>query len=246
MNSLIAAFQFLTIFPFCSKKEADETAFARSVRYFPIVGIALAAILSLAYLLIRTKFSDMTGCLMVVTLLVMLTKGLHLDGLSDSFDALLSGRSREDMLAIMKDHHSGALGTAALVLVLLLKVFLLSEIFEFLKIPALFLALAGARSAMSLLLGNLPYLRGSEGLGYVFQKDLSSKDWMIAVGIGAVVAVAAFQLVGIGVFVLGLATIYGFGLYVKHKLGGITGDILGAANEIGELAFLFWLRVFLN
>lgn len=246
MNSVISAFQFLTVFPIPFKSQPSETQYARSVRYFPVVGIVLAAILSAIYLLVRTKFSDPTGCLIVVVLLAVFTKGLHLDGLSDSFDALLSGRPREDMLSIMKDHNSGALGTVALVLVLLLKVYLLGEVFEYLKVQALFLVLAGSRAGMSMLLGNMPYVRGNEGLGYLFQKDLKASDWMIAVAIGAVMAIASFQLVGIGVYILSLVTIWAFGVYVKHKIGGITGDILGAANEIGEIAFLFWLRVFLS
>jgi len=246
MNSVITAFQFLTVFPTFKKPQVDEKSFARSVKFFPLVGVFLACILSLAYLVLRIKFSDETSCAVLVVLLVFFTKGLHLDGLSDSFDALLSGRSREEMLGIMKDHHSGALGTAVLVCVLLLKVFLLVEVYQYLKIPALFLMLAGSRSGMSLLLGYLPYLRGPEGLGYVFQRGLKIWDWGIAVLIGLLVALITFQWIGMAVFFLSLASIWIFGLYVKRKLGGITGDICGAANEIGEVLFLFWFRIFLQ
>lgn len=247
MNSILTAFRFLTLLPIPMKILPDQpSVFARSTRYFPVVGLALAALLAIAYLILSLRFSDLAVCLMLVVLLVFFTKGLHLDGLSDSFDALLSGHSREEMLAIMKDHWSGALGTAALVSVLLLKVFLLAEIPAREKIPALFLTLAGARSGMSFLLGTLDYLRGSEGLGYLFKSGLTRADWMIALAIGAVVSVISFPALGILVYGFGLLSIWLFGLWVKRKLGGVTGDILGAANEIGEVAFLLWLRIFLS
>ncbi len=245
MASLIAAFQFLTLFPIPTKPSEKKEVFAHSVRYFPLVGVVLALILSIAYELLIVKFEDPAVCLMLVILLFFLTKGLHIDGLSDTFDAILSGQSREKMLVIMKDHNSGALGTAVLVFVLLLKVFLLSEIFEYMKFPALFLALAGSRAGMSLILGLFPYLRGSEGIGFSFTKYLTRVDWMIAVLIGLAVALVSCRFYGLFAFAAGLATILIFAWLVNRKLGGITGDVVGAANEIGEVAMLFWLKVFL-
>lgn len=247
MKSLITAFQFLTLLPLTKEPGQIETSgFARSTRYFPVVGIFLAVVLSVCSALLSSRFSGLTVAVMLVILLALLTRGLHLDGLSDTFDALFSGKSKDQMLALMKDHWSGALGTAALLSVLLLKIFLLAEIPDPSKIPALFLALAGARSGMSFVIGNFPYARGTEGLGYLFRKDITSTDWMIAIMISVIVALAAFPWIGILSLALGLISVGFFARFVNKKLGGLTGDVYGASNEIGEVAILFWLKIFLG
>ena len=247
MKSLIAAFQFLTIFSLSKKNQEMDTAlFSRAVRYFPVVGVFLAAVLSILYVPLSFKFSAQAVSLILVMILAVFTKGLHLDGLSDTFDALLSGKSREEMLALMKDHWSGALGTAAVLSIFLLKVFLLAEIPDHSKIPALFLTLTGSRAGMSLILGNFPSARGIEGLGSLFKKEMTQHDWMIAVLTSAIVALITFPWTGLLSLAFGLTCVWLFSCYANSKLGGVTGDVCGAANEIGEVAILFWLKVFLN
>ncbi|MBI4397712.1 MAG: adenosylcobinamide-GDP ribazoletransferase [Candidatus Omnitrophica bacterium] len=239
MKSFVAALQFLTVFPVAAKFSTDS--FSRSVRYFPLVGVMLAAILAAAYWLMRFKLDDGLVCLILVTLLFFLTKGLHADGVSDTFDALFSGKSKDQMLDILKDPHSGALGTSALILVFLLKIFLLNKIYESEKIAALFLMLAGSRGGMSLMLGAFPYARGPEGLGFAFKENLKRLDWMMALGISLAVAIVAAGFSGALALTFAVASMYGFAAYAAKKLGGITGDVLGAANEIGEIAILFGL-----
>ncbi|MBI5123898.1 MAG: adenosylcobinamide-GDP ribazoletransferase, partial [Candidatus Omnitrophica bacterium] len=120
MSSFLAALQFLTIVPISIKKISVKQI-SRAVIYFPIVGLLLGLALWAAdYLLILAQFDPLISNIIIVVLLIIATGGLHLDGLSDTSDALFGGRDKTEMLRIMRDPHVGTMGVLAIISTLML------------------------------------------------------------------------------------------------------------------------------
>ena len=173
---------------------------------------------------------------MVLALGAILTGGLHEDGLSDTADGLFGGWTRERRLEIMKDSRSGSYGVAALVLVTLLRWTALAAVLEA-GGWALPLAVAVlSRVPMVVLMAWLPNARGaglSQSLG---RPDLRQALTAAGVGLGVALAVAG----GPGLAMAGAAgaAALGLGLVARAKIGGQTGDILGASQQLSEAAAL--------
>jgi adenosylcobinamide-GDP ribazoletransferase len=170
----------------------------------------------------------------VVLLLMVFSGCLHLDGLSDTADGFLSSRSRERTLEIMKDSHVGAMGVIAIVGVLLLKFAALASIPPARLWPAVLLMPLAGRAAIVIHLAVLPYAR-PDGLARVFYQR---RVWPAAVVSALLlVAVAWFvlDLKGFGIWVLWLVATLALAAYVRRKIGGTTGDTLGAVCEIIEV-----------
>jgi len=169
--------------------------------------------------------------------LSILTRGLHLDGLADSVDALLG--PREKALEIMRDPHIGTFGTLAIVGVILAKFVLLLNLGRDWHALLLFPTLG--RMAALLPMYSLPYLRG-EGKVSPF---LPMGKGTLGVGLLFSLALSSLLLWPVGVVVFGIVLFYGLAvsLYLKRRLGGVTGDLLGATVETAEVVSLMTLGV---
>jgi adenosylcobinamide-GDP ribazoletransferase len=122
LRSVIVAWHFLTSVPLCKRHHDPSPAeLAGSMVWYPFVGVVLGAILAISDLLLRQWLSSEVSAVIGVGLLVMLTRGLHQDGLADTLDGLAGGRTPSDRLAIMKDPRIGALGATGLTLSLILR-----------------------------------------------------------------------------------------------------------------------------
>lgn len=166
--------------------------------------------------------------------LALVTRGLHLDGLADTFDAMGSGRPAEDALRIMKDSHIGALGAVSLILVLFLKASALSEVSHRGLWQVFVLAPCLSRWGLNVLAASSSYARPAGGLGKPF---VGRKTWRTLPVSGATALAAAWFLAGIwgievflGVVFWSLATAF----YFRRRFGGVTGDVLGAHLELTE------------
>jgi adenosylcobinamide-GDP ribazoletransferase len=238
LRPIAAAFAFLTRLPLGSQTVgAGAGELGRSITWFPLVGAALGTILIGTERLLRGHLSAGLAAVGLVALLAMLTGGLHLDGLADLFDALGGGRGdRARMLEIMKDSRIGAHGAAALFLVLAGKALAAGEAIQRGESWRLFAAPVLARWAVIPLLIFFRYAR-ADGLGKPFHRD-----GRLAHLLGATALCAA--LVGwLGRPVLlpagaALAAALAVGMWIDRRLGGLTGDVYGAAIELSELAFL--------
>lgn len=240
MNSLGAAIRFLTILPLPAGRQTTETDLARSIPFFSVVGLLLGIIAAGAGSVLQRFTPQPVAAVLLLLLLLAFSGGLHLDGLADTADGIFSARSREDMLAIMRDHHIGALGAAAVVCLLLLKFAALSSLprADFWR-AALLMPLAG-RCALVFHLAWLPYAR-PQGLGSAFFK---AKSGWAATGAAGLLALTGTLLLGktgslLAVLCLALAGL--LAAWFFRKLGGATGDTLGAACELLELAPLLFL-----
>jgi adenosylcobinamide-GDP ribazoletransferase len=175
---------------------------------------------------------------LLAALLAGLTGGLHLDGLADVFDALGGGRGdRARMLEIMRDSRIGAHGATALTLLLIAKTAALAQLVDRRDLPSLLAFPTVARWLAAVLVVLFPYAR-AEGVGRAFSGEAGRTQAAVATVIAVVVVAMlgpSFILPAIGTAVAVLA----FAFWMHRRLGGLTGDVYGAAIELGEVVMLF-------
>lgn len=238
MRPFLAAFQFLTILPV--RARFDEEHFARAPFWFPVVGLTLGVLVASAdALLTRVGFSPLLASILSIGLLAALSGGLHLDGLADTADGFLSARPRERALEIMRDSRIGAMGALALFFVLALKCAALSELQGGIRWRALVLAPVAGRAMQLAVMNSLPYARKEGGLASVFIRHkhpalfLWPAFWLLITAMLAHgPANGCVTATGIGMAVLSLS------IWSQRRIGGFTGDTLGATSEISEALVL--------
>lgn len=236
------ALQFLSSLPIRLPGMPQPQELGRSLLFYPLVGLLLGALLyALNWLLAGTPL--LLHAALLLSAWVLLSGGLHLDGLADSADAWLGGfGDRERTLTIMKDPRSGPIAVVTLVLVLLLKFTALLALIEQQNGAALLLAPLLGRSAMLGLFLTTPYVRAG-GLGQALADHLprlAGKQVLLLSAL-ACVLIAGWS----GVFAVGLAIVIFFWLRqaMLRRLGGTTGDTAGALLELLEVAVLVGLAL---
>lgn len=249
-HSMVAAFQLLSRFPVPVQVPYEERVLRRSVIFYPAVGFAIGLVLLAAGYLLSAVLPAAVAAALLTGIWVALTGGLHMDGLMDTADGILSHRSRERMLEIMKDSRVGAMGVMACVLQLLLKFALLDALLQKGWSAGAGLVLAApvwSRWFMVAAIALWPYARGKEGMGSMFT-GVGSRQLL-----GCSVLAVLLSLGGLAVFGGGLRDAFVFssaGLLlaglggallarrIAAKLGGLTGDTYGAVNELVETGLL--------
>ena len=236
MASLILAVRFLTIVPVPGREAAGPGALGRAAWWFPVVGLGLGAALAAADRLLAQAFPPMLAAVLVLVAWKVATGGIHLDGLADSLDGL-GGATREQRLAIMRDSRIGVFGAAGLMLCILTAVIALAELPAELRGMALMASPALGRIAPALA-GSVAAAAPRGGLGADFLDGLSR--WCGPVQLVAAGAALALALGVVGIVPVAAAagaTLLWAALMIR-RLGGLTGDALGAALEVAELAAL--------
>ena len=233
MKAIFTALSFLTIFPFPPLGD-----FKKAPGFFPLVGLFLGAILWGISVLVGKLPSYLVAFLIVFSLII-LTRGLHLDGLSDACDALMGGFTREEVLRIMRDPHIGAFGVLSIQTVIAGKVLFLIPLLP--QKGVLFLFPMWGRTTVLLPMLFLPYLRDQ---GKVSPFYPPKRGVMVS---GLVFStLMSFFLLGIrGLLGFGICLLYGFmvSFYYRKRLGGYTGDLLGALIETTEVVGLLCLNL---
>lgn len=246
-RKFLIAIQFLTSFPIKIKGEVSAQELGRSSVFFPLVGAILGGSLVLVNLICSRFFPPLIAAVLIVIALVLLTGGLHLEGFADTVDGLASRKSKDEILAIMRDSRIGAIGVAGVVLILLLKVGLLQSIPRHSLNFALILMPALSRWSLVLAACISPYARSTAGLGKPFTEYTKSKELLIATFCTFVPIIALLRTNGAILCVLALGLTLGFAKLIIKRIGGFTGDTFGALNEIMEvmvllaLLFEYWL-----
>ena len=239
LRGLTTALRTLTALP-VQGQEADAPSAA--LPWFPAVGFVLATLIYTIIIIVRWVGGEAWAGAPAIAALVAqaaLTGGLHLDGLADWADGFWGGRDRDHTLAIMKDSRIGAFGAMALILVLLGKWACIARLVEHDAITWLFAAMMIARAAQVYLAVALPYGRPEGGKAATFVEGADERSMWIALGS----ALVASLVLGLGwgvvaAFLIALAAAKGFSVWCRRRVGGITGDLLGAANELIELLVL--------
>ncbi|HHX74139.1 MAG TPA: adenosylcobinamide-GDP ribazoletransferase [Firmicutes bacterium] len=246
MKRFFLALRFLTVWPFGSDGEVTAADLAASTVYYPPVGALLGLVLYGFYTAAQRLWPALAAAVLTVMLWELLSAGLHLDGLMDTFDGLGVRGNLEKRLTVMKDSRVGAFGVQAAVLAMLLKSAAVAGLAESPRAGVLlFLAPVCGRTAMVVLMGTCRYARDGSGLGRVFLEHTGGGRVVLAVVLALVLAFAA---AGTRVF-LPAAVLAVFFLLLRYffnlNFGGVTGDILGAACELHELATLLLLPLLL-
>ncbi|MHC5053392.1 MAG: adenosylcobinamide-GDP ribazoletransferase [Planctomycetota bacterium] len=238
-GGLTTAFRTLTILSLPGREEGGTAA---ALPWFPAVGLVMgAALYGLTALAGLSPWGAWPAgaAFLVVAGGVVLTRGLHLDGLADAADALGSLAPRERMLAIMKDSAVGAFGVLALVLVLGAKWIAVARLVESGTAGWIVAAYVVSRAAQVELAVVLPYARAEGGTARAFVRDARGAhragSWALALVMVTLVCGPA----GVAALVGGWLLARALGWRFIKALGGVTGDLLGATSEIVETAVLF-------
>lgn len=238
IRSIIIALRFLTILPLPDKEEIRKEELGNSMAYFPLIGIFIGLLLVFAYTVLMKFFSPLLTAVLVTGLWAGFTGFLHLEGFVDAADGFSASREKEKILAIMKDHHCGAKGVIALAFLILLKTVLVNDIPDRLLVASLLLTPAIGRWVMVYAASTCPYARKGEGFGKAFVENVKLKELLIASGILVTAGIGLLQVKFIVVMIPVLVLAFSSCFYVKRKIGGVTGDILGAMNELAEAVSL--------
>ncbi|MDD3155295.1 MAG: adenosylcobinamide-GDP ribazoletransferase [Victivallaceae bacterium] len=235
------ALSVLSVLPCGKNFQPDEMELSRSVNAFPLVGILLGGIVALAGMLLQTGLPILPLAVALVLIAEALSKGFHLDGAGDTFDGLLSGRTRERKLEIMRDSRIGSMGVLAIFSVLALKISLLASL------PAHRIAFAAGSMVLAGRCGLIwPIAFGQyarrEGLGALWFRQKPFVGMLLAAVLPA--SVLQWDRTPDGCWIAGalpVVLILGgwlWSLQMKKVLGGHTGDTLGAFEEFSEIAAL--------
>lgn len=236
-NGLVSAMRFLTVIPIPFKKDASFVPKA-AVPFFPVAGLVIGVILALLDWFFGWCFNRTIAAALDVAILICLTGALHIDGLADSGDGLFSHKPTLKALEIMRDSRIGSMGMATVVVVLLIKFAALTGI-ESHRFLMLLLIPALARTGLVFAMLRLPYLRKEDGLAGPF--FVSSLPWLFVVVLLLVLAALVYTgLTGLIVIAGYLVSTVLIMLFYHKRMGGVTGDMLGAMIEVQE-AFLLLL-----
>jgi cobalamin 5'-phosphate synthase/cobalamin synthase len=235
MNRLFAAVAFLTRLPVPSRPAFDGADVGRATLLFPLVGALLGGVLALLAAALGPRLPPLVAALLVIALSALLTGALHLDGLADMADGFGGGHGRDDVLRIMRDHAIGAYGAVALVLVIGVKAAALAALIA--RGDALGPLVVGpalGRWASVPLARFLPHAREEGGIGSALTLHVGSVELGGATLLAGALALALGGVRGL-VFWAGVAaaTLVN-GIVCRRRIGGITGDTMGANTEVCE------------
>jgi len=240
VSSFFAALQFLTLFPWPKRTARGADEVGRAAIFFPIIGLLLGATLIAANWLLASIATSELSSVTLVALLALLTRGLHLDGLGDTFDGLGADGDRERVLRVMDDSHIGAFGVMAIVLVLFLKIHALASM-DVDRWRALLVAPVLSRWAM-LLLGYRSK-SAKAGLGSILIDHLETKHFLFATFITLLLVAAVLQGTGIAMMAWVAVFTLASKRYFHRSLGGLTGDTFGAVGELNETSVMVFLAL---
>jgi adenosylcobinamide-GDP ribazoletransferase len=237
MGSLILALRFLTVVPVPGREAEGPAALGRAAWWFPVVGLLLGVFLALAGGLAGAAWPPAVAAAVVVTVWKVASGGIHLDGLADSLDGL-AGRDAARRLTIMRDSRIGVFGAAGLALHLLLAITALASLSAPLRVRVLLLTPVVGRVAPLLAGAWLRPATPGRGLGASFAAGLSR--WAGPAHVAAAGGLAAWLLgaAGVGIAAAGWAGALLVAALAARRLGGVTGDVLGAVVELAELSTL--------
>ena len=244
MKSLLVALQFLTILPINIASKVEKKDFGRSLAWFPFVGALLGLILSLGIFLFGF-LPQMVIAALILAGSIIITGGMHLDGFADTCDGLGAFTTKDRALEIMRDSRIGTMAAAGIVMLLIFKFSILAAIPPGIMWRYLVLTAAFARWAQVLSCFSSRYAR-QEGKAKYFIEYASWREFSI----GGIFILSLFILLlgmtGLKLFLVSLLPVLILLSYIKSKIGGMTGDTIGAINEVAEASVLLFGLIFLR
>jgi adenosylcobinamide-GDP ribazoletransferase len=244
----LLAVQFLTRLPVPASAGFTPERLTAATRFYPLVGALIGGLVAGVYALALLLWPPMVAVLLSIAAGLALTGAFHEDGLADMFDGVGGGLTRERALEIMKDSRIGTYGAAALILALALKAAALAAMPPLAVILALVAGHGLSRFSAVLVIATSSYVR-DHGTAKPVAEGVSRQSLLIATASALVLLLALAWGLGISPALLGLAGLalghWGMRRVFERKLGGYTGDCLGAVQQGSELGFYLGLLAWL-
>jgi len=234
LRLFLTAIQFLTRLPVPEWAQASEKTLGKATKFFPLVGVMIGAGAAVTFLSLRRALPHSAAVLGAIIFTAFITNGFHEDGLADTFDGFGGGWTREHALEIMHDSRLGTYGTMALIFLILGKYSFLSALAPGQVWRWLIVAHTASRWTVLPLCAWLPYAR-AEGQGKLVAKQIGWVEIITgSLTFFGVVSLLSWQAALAALLVTGLASFLS-GLYFRARLSGVTGDCLGATNQLTEV-----------
>jgi len=243
MTQFLLAFQFLSLFPVRVSKTVGEKDLAGSMRYYPLIGAILGGASALLLKAALWWFSPTIAVVCAVVGLIIFSGALHLEGFADMCDGFGGPHDRQRILAIMKDSRSGPMAIIGIFCLLTLKIAFLSNMEPSRAMLALVLAPAIGRWSMVWLCASSTYARPEGGTASAYIGHVDRRTFLTATGFCAVIAILLMGPGGIAAMAGAVAGTWAFRRYVEKRIGGMTGDTLGACSESMEVLTLALLSL---
>ncbi len=248
---LLNAIRFLTVVP---TPHSDETPaldwLARAMKYFPLVGAGIGLVAALVFILAQQLWPPLIAAILAITTSVALTSALHEDGLADTVDAFGGGWTVERRLAIMKDSRIGTYGALALGLGCALRIAALSSLPLWAGAAALIAMHAAARAMPAFVMNRLVYAGDTTAMKVSYAEAPVRSGEINFLLITALLAAIPLAFISFKSVVIGLllGTLFGVLLArsAKRLIGGYTGDVLGAIEQLFEIGFLLGVAAMLR
>ncbi len=237
MKKLLLTIGFMTRIPIPMQLEVKEGDMEKGFITFPIVGIIIGLFDLAVFKLVSFVLPETIAILFAILANLCITGAFHLDGLADTVDGIYSARTRERMLEIMKDSRIGTNGAIALVFDLLFK-FIGLFYCDVKWIPILLMPVAG-KMVQGVIVYKAIYPR-KKGIG-IYVGTVPAFAAIGAAIIGLIPFVIFYKVYGVIYWGILLVFSYLFRLYITGKIGGVTGDVMGAGSELSEVLYLFLL-----
>lgn len=236
LNLFFHALQFYSRIP-VGKIDYSEDNLTQSIRYFPLVGIVVGVIGGGAFALSMLVFPQAVSVVIALMAMIAATGALHEDGVSDFFDGFGGGYTRERILDIMKDSRVGAYGVIALIFLFAAKIILLLSIDAGQLPVALVAAQAVSRFTPVIMMRYSTYTRAENSKSAHSRRPLSQTTLIVAFLLSVLPLILLPWTVAAVLLPVYVLLVWGLKRYVERKIGGFTGDILGALQQFSEIAF---------
>ncbi|MEG1585698.1 MAG: adenosylcobinamide-GDP ribazoletransferase [Bacteroidales bacterium] len=245
MKKIIAALIFFTRLPLYKWIEIPGDLYKNLVAYWSAAGWITAAVTAGILWLSAQVFPENVAVILALTGRLLLTGGLHEDGLADFFDGFGGGRTKEQILAIMKDSHIGSYGVISLILYFGLWFALIAALPLHQACITILIADPGAKFISSLIINRLPYARKvEESKVQVVYTPMSGLELLFSMGFGILPLILLTRPGNWGAIGAPLLFFLFFVRYLRKKTGGYTGDCCGALFLLNELIFILALTFF--
>lgn len=233
---LATAFRTLTIIPFPGKESKSP---ATGLYWFVVIGLVLGLVSFGITIAFSYLHAPLVGGALAAASLVWLTRAFHIDGLADMADGFGGGRSKEQVLAVMKDSHIGSFGATVLFTVLAIKVAAIGALCERESLLVLYVPILSRFFLVLQAVAN-PYAREHGGTAAALVSQARWHHVLIALGEAAALCACALFIIReiLCMAFIGLLSTIAISRISRRRIGGITGDVLGATVEAAEAAML--------
>jgi adenosylcobinamide-GDP ribazoletransferase len=240
VKQLLFAYGFLTVIPGLGKITVDPEDTGKSTVFYPVVGMTIG--LGFYPISLLRGFTPLTIAVVMCIFLLIFSRALHADGLIDTFDGFLSGKKNKDeILAVMRDSRQGALGFIAAFSLYILKICFFYEILRVRtgEFPLFLMAVpALSRGGVAVTGSVFPYAGGKKGLGKDFVSSIGPLQAILSFFLMVVFSFSRQNLFSLLYAPVSCVFWIVWSLICRRKIGGITGDTIGAGIELSELFVL--------